>query len=191
MAAFLEGQARSAPLPTSGPPSPGTRSVLSSMFSSFDDEANPNRCGLVEVINSLCACIWSVEAWLVLHLADWLSLLCNKSGMAHGHLGVWLKLCHQDLLLTMLFSGLSWAWRRLVVDAQPPDTLETLTAAGTALASVDLVPPPEPDRACEPLGAASTALMELVASPEPHVAPEYATERSRTSMAALTQGLCP
>ena len=52
LAAFLDGQARSAPLPTSGPPSPGTRSVLSSMFFSFDDEANPNRCGLVKVMNS-------------------------------------------------------------------------------------------------------------------------------------------
>lgn len=77
------------------------------------------------------------------------------------------------------------------MDAQPPDTLETLTAAGTALASVDLVPPPEPDQAPKPLGVAGTALMELVASTEPHLAPEYARERSRTSMAALTQGLCP
>ena len=91
----------------------------------------------------------------------------------------------------MRLKRLSWARRRLVVDAQPPDTLETLTAAGTALASVDLVPPPEPDEASEPLGAAGAALMELVASPEPHLAPEYVLERSRTSMAALTQGLCP
>ncbi|KAK9843811.1 hypothetical protein WJX81_007277 [Elliptochloris bilobata] len=67
--AFLDGQARSAPLPSGGPPSPGTRSVLASMFSSLDDEADPNR---------------------------------------------------------------------LVVHAQPPETLETLTAAGTALMSVDM-----------------------------------------------------
>ena len=60
LAAFLDGQARSAPLPTSGPPSPATRSVLSSMFSSFDDEANPNRCGPVEVMKSQCACSLSV-----------------------------------------------------------------------------------------------------------------------------------
>ena len=77
------------------------------------------------------------------------------------------------------------------MDAQPADTLETLTAAGTALASVDLVPPPEPDQAPEPFGAAGAALMELVGPAEPHPAPDYARERSRTSMAALTQGLCP
>lgn len=77
------------------------------------------------------------------------------------------------------------------MDSQPRGTLETLTAAGTALASLDLVPPPEPGRASEALGAAGTALMELVASPEPHVAPDYADERSRTSLAALMQGLCP
>ena len=77
------------------------------------------------------------------------------------------------------------------MDAQQPDTLETLTAAGTALASVDLVPPPQPNQASAALGAAGAAFMDLDISLDPDSGPDCTREGSRTPMHAFTQGLCP